>query len=269
MAATRNNSVDAKSISRKLISKTAQERDLPLQALVVEDHPASRQIISLQLQALGIEVHVCESAHAALEYLSKKSFDILLTDQSIPGMQGSELAKYVRSLGYCDMVIIGITADIYALDSRHQFLAAGMNGVLIKPLSLMMLENELSRHFTFVEITDQKDPVEASEVYSFKLFSNLLKQNPSHIRVILDEVKKVHLETLAILNTGTFDECTLASMIHKVKGGAQLLSAQRFTESCSALETVGPLADRVNAFIALLEEQNHIIERYESKYSNY
>jgi len=269
IAATRNNSVDTKSTPRKLMSKTAQAKDHPLQALVVEDHPASRQIISLQLQALGIEVHVCESAHAALEYLPKKSFDILLTDQSIPGMQGSELAKYVRSLGYCDMVIIGITADIYALDSRHQFLAAGMNGVLIKPLSLMMLENELSRHFTSVEITDQKDLMDASEEYSFELFSNLLKQNPGHIRVILDEVKKVHLETLDILTAGPVDECALAGMIHKVKGGAQLLSAQRFTESCLALETVGPLADRVNAFIALLEEQNRIIERYESKYTNY
>ena len=269
MAVTRNNSVDAKSISRKLISKTAQVNDLPLQALVVEDHPASRQIISLQLQVLGLEVHVCESAHAALEFLSKKHVDILLTDQSIPGMQGSELAKCARSLGYCDMVIIGITADIYALDSRHQFLAAGMNGVLIKPLSLMMLENELNRHFTSVEITDQKDQVDASEEYSFELFSNLLKQNPGHIRVILDEVKKVHLETLAILNAGAIDECTLASMIHKVKGGAQLLSAKRFTQSCLALETAGPLADRVNAFIALLEEQNRIIEHYESKYSNY
>jgi two-component system sensor histidine kinase EvgS len=120
-----------------------------------------------------------------------------------------------------------------------------------------------------IEITDQKDLVDASEEYSFEVFSNLLKQNPGHIRVILDEVKKVHLESLAILNAGTIDECTLASLIHKVKGGAQLLSAQRFTESCSALDTVGPLADRVNAFIALLEEQNRIIERYESKYSNY
>jgi two-component system sensor histidine kinase EvgS len=144
-----------------------------------------------------------------------------------------------------------------------------MNGVLIKPLSLMMLENELSRHFTSIENTAQKDLIDASEEYSFELFSNLLKQNPGHIRVILDEVKKVHLETLDILTAGSVDECALAGMIHKVKGGAQLLSAQRFTESCLALETVGPLADRVNAFITLLEEQNRIIERYESKYTNY
>ena len=64
-----------------------------LRALVVEDHPASRQIISLQLQALGIDVSICDNAHTALEFITNRRFEILLTDQSIPGMQGSDLAK--------------------------------------------------------------------------------------------------------------------------------------------------------------------------------
>ena len=235
---------------------------------MVEDHPASRQIISLQLEVLGLEVQVCESASAALELLGQQDFDVLLTDQSIPGMQGSELAKHIRSLGHREIVIIGITADIYALDSREQFLAAGMNGVLIKPLSLMMLENELNRHFTSVEITDQKDQVDASEEYSFDLFSNLLKQNPSQILLILEEIKKVHIQTLNILKTEPIDENSLASMLHKIKGGAQLLSAPRFVQSCEALELAGPLPDRVNAFIALLVEQNLMIDAYAAKHAS-
>jgi two-component system sensor histidine kinase EvgS len=117
--------------------------DKVLHALVIEDHPASRQIISLQLQALGIHVSVCDNANSALELITTEEFELLLTDQSIPGMQGSELAKKIRALGHHELIIIGITADIYALESRHHFLAAGMNAVLIKPLSLMTLENEL------------------------------------------------------------------------------------------------------------------------------
>ena len=269
IAASKNNLTDETSFPRKLISKMAQKENRLLQTLIVEDHPASRQILSLQLQVLGLEVQVCENASTALELLSKKNFDLLLTDQSIPGMQGSELAKHVRSLGHHQIVIIGITADIYALDSRHQFLAAGMNGVLVKPLNLMTLENELTRYFTSQEIVDTKDVVDMPGEYSFVLFSNLLKKNPGHILVILEEIKKVHIETLAILRTECIDETTLSSMIHKVKGGAQLLSAQHFAQCCDSLAIPGPLQDRVSSFIRLLEEQNQIIEHYTAKHARH
>jgi two-component system sensor histidine kinase EvgS len=136
-------------------------KNCAIQALVVEDHPASRQILSLQLEALGISAYVCENATIALELLKDHHFDLMLTDQSMPGMQGSELAKQIRSLGNRDLIIIGVTADIYALDSRHQFLSSGMNGVLIKPLSLGALENELMRYFE----TSQNKP-RKNEEYS-------------------------------------------------------------------------------------------------------
>jgi two-component system sensor histidine kinase EvgS len=269
IAVSKNHLGHEDSISRRLVSKKALDENRPLQALVVEDHPASRQIISLQLQALGLEVQVCESASAALELLSRKYFDLLLTDQSIPGMQGSELAKHIRSLGHHEIVIIGITADIYALDSRHQFLTAGMNGVLIKPLNLMTLENELTRYFISQEISNETKMAFMPGEYSFDLFSKLLKQNPGHILLILEEIKKVHIETLAILKTEPIDKNTLASLIHKVKGGAQLLNAQRFMKQCEALELVGAVPGRVNTFIQLLEEQNQIIEHYLAKYASY
>ena len=269
IAVSKNHLGNEESIPRRLVSKKALDENRLLQALVVEDHPASRQIISLQLQALGMEAQVCESASAALELLSRKHFDLLLTDQSIPGMQGSELAKHIRSLGHHEIVIIGITADIYALDSRHQFLTAGMNGVLIKPLNLMTLENELTRYFISQEISDETKMAYLPGEYSFDLFSKLLKQNPGHILLILEEIKKVHIETLVILKTEPVDENTLASLIHKVKGGAQLLNAKLFIKRCEILEIEGAVPDRVNAFIQLLEDQNQIIERYLAKYPGY
>ena len=267
ISASRSSLPDRSWACRKLVSKNIRQQDRLLQALVVEDHPASRQIISLQLQALGAEVSICESASEALELISHQYFDLLLTDQSIPGMQGSELAKHIRSLGHREIVIIGITADIYALDARHQFLAAGMNGVLIKPLSLMTLENELARYFSTQEISEKKGDLEDSHEYSFELFSNLLQKNPDHIVLILDEIRRVHDDILTILKVESVDEDILASLIHKIKGGAQLLSAQRFITCCEALESTGSIADRVNALIQLLDDQNQMIERCRAKYA--
>ena len=253
--------------TRKLVSKCIQNNEGLLQALVVEDHPASRQIISLQLQALGIEATVCNNAITALDLINQKHFDLLLTDQSIPGMQGSDLAKHLREQGHRDLIIIGITADIYALDSRHQFLAAGMNGVLIKPLSLMTLENELSRYFKTEETSTTGIPAEHQEDYSFDAFQNLIRQNPEYILLILEEVKKVHEEVLLALNNMALDKASFRSMVHKVKGGAQLLSAAKFIQSCETLEQDANLDEQVTAFIQLLEDQNRVINNYQSRYS--
>ena len=267
IAAKKNNHVDKSPISRRLVSKKSQDGNRLLTALVVEDHPASRQIISLQLEVLGLEVQVCESASAALELLGQQDFDVLLTDQSIPGMQGSELAKHIRSLGHREIVIIGITADIYALDSRHQFLEAGMNGVLIKPLSLMTLENELSRYFQVEDSTKTTTQSNYQEEYSFDAFGNLLRNSPEYILVILEEIKKVHDEALLALRNEAVDKDTFSSMIHKVKGGAQLLSAAKFIKACESLEQAESLDLQIQAFIQLLEEQNQMIGRYQSRYA--
>jgi two-component system sensor histidine kinase EvgS len=267
IAVTRSSSPENTNTSRKLVSKDTQNNGRSLQALVVEDHPASRQIISLQLQALGIEASVCDNANSAIEQIKQKHFDLLLTDQSIPGMQGSDLAKHLRDKGHQYLIIIGITADIYALDSRQQFLKAGMNGVLIKPLSLMTLENELTRYFQTEEFTDQEMPFQLHEEYSFSAFGKLLKDSPEYVLIILEEIKKVHDETLYTLKKESINEACFRSMVHKVKGGAQLLSAATFTQACEALEQVGNLENRISGFIQLLEEQNQIIDRYQSRYS--
>jgi len=257
-------STSASTSSRRFSLKIHPDDDQAILALVVEDHPASRQIISLQLQALGIQVTVCDNANTALNMVTENNFDLLITDQSIPGMQGSELAQKIRALGFKDLIIIGVTADIYALESRHHFLAAGMNGVLIKPLSLLSLENELTRYFRSREVSNQDL---YPNNYSFDAFSSLLKSNPEHILVILNEIKKVHEEALLVINTESVTEASLASLVHKVKGGAELLSAKKFIRSCESLEKEQNFDSKLASFKILLEKQNQVIERYQAKYS--
>ncbi len=236
------------------------KKQQPLLALVVEDHPASRQIISLQLQTLGIDTVVCDNANHAFSMVKDNAFDLVITDQSIPGMQGSELAQKIRSLGLKDLIIIGVTADIYALESRHQFLAAGMNSVLIKPLSLMSLENELLRYFR-VEAIDAK----SGDEFTFAAFPHFLQKHPEEINNLLREIKKVHDEVLLALNTELIEPPSLNSYIHKVKGGAQLLGSKRFIAACESLEKDGDQREKLIAFRQLLLEQNQLIISYQAQ----
>ena len=237
-----------------------------LSALVVEDHAASRQILSLQVEALGFQVCICESGDQALALLQNHHFDLLLTDQSIPGMQGSELSRKIRASGNTSLIIIGITADIYALESRSIFMSAGMNNVLIKPLSLKTLEKELKQYFYFSEYSE-----ELNNIYSFDQFGSLIKNDPSKILLILEEIKKVHDDSLGTLRCIS-EDAPLSSkdfdrMLHKIKGGALLLSADQFVADCVELEEGNSLETRISRLIDLLEEQNFIIERYQNKFA--
>jgi two-component system sensor histidine kinase EvgS len=203
-------------------------------------------------------------------------------------MQGMELAKELRDAGHQDLIIIGVTADIYAIDACHQFLAAGMNGVLIKPLSLQTLENELQRHFIASDIETEQIKIPSDELliepartlakateletteYSFDIFSNLLKTDPKQIQQILTEILKVHYEVLQELTDSDHqhlrDEKQFKALLHKVKGGAQLINAQSFLKACQELERDGDVAEKIKLLIDLLQQENRKIGRYRQQF---
>jgi two-component system sensor histidine kinase EvgS len=83
----------------------------------------------------------------------------------------------------------------------------------------------------------------------------------------LDEIKKVHDEVLFILKNSSIDKTIFRSMVHKVKGGAQLLNAKQFTQACEAMEQEGILGEQISFFAQLLEEQNLVIQDYQSRFS--
>ena len=191
-----------------------------IRALIVEDHPASRHILFLQLQTLGIHVDQCANGDEALMRLRDDLYDVILTDHSMPGMHGTELARKIRASGQRDIVIIGITADIYAKTSQSELIGSGMNGVLIKPIPLECLESELLKHLHHHSSTTFIKPSVSSLCMS---------------HLIVEEVLKVQLETLdALKETLSLD--SLMSLIHKIKGGALLSEDQWLYDQCVLLE---------------------------------
>jgi two-component system, NarL family, sensor histidine kinase EvgS len=229
-------------------------------ALVVEDHPASRQVLSLQLEALGAKVTVCENAGQALTLLKQGYFDVMLTDHSMPGMHGADLAQSIRADGFSELIIIGVTADIYALDIRHRLLAAGMNAVLIKPLNLATLENELARHFTIVEVDSDTD----EDTIAFPQLGKGSSDQNQIGRLILHEIMEVHHQAIAELSTGTISQSDLGSLIHRIKGGALLMNGLRFANRLDSLATnrTDSTPKRAALLKELLLKQNSVIDAF-------
>ena len=230
-----------------------------IHALLVEDHPASREILSLQLHALGIQVTVCANGKSALTHFQKTHFDLVFTDHSMPGMKGEELAYLLRQQGYQDLIIIGVTADIYALEARQRFLSAGMNAVLIKPISIHTLESQLAAYF------QSEKYIVAQELKPIKPFFPLGVKDGHHSPtelLILAEVLKVQQDCLCKLDKETVDHTDLAHYLHKIKGGALLINEPTFVEACAQLEHELQLGapDISRKLQLLLEQKNKLIE---------
>lgn len=229
-------------------------------ALVVEDHPASRQVLSLQLEALGAQVAVCENAGQALTLLKQRQFHVMVTDHSMPGMHGADLSQLIRADGFTELIIIGVTADIYALDIRHRLLASGMNAVLIKPLNLATLENELARYFTMVEVEFDAE----EDIIAFPQLGKASSDQNQIGRLILHEIMEVHHEAIAELSTGTISQSDLGKLIHKIKGGALLMNGLRFANRLDALAAnrTDSTPKRAALLKELLLKQNSVIDAF-------
>ena len=76
----------------------APQRTGPLRLLLVEDQPEVRETSRQLLELLGCEVQDVASAEAAEAALQRARFDVLLTDITLPGRSGLELARAAGAL---------------------------------------------------------------------------------------------------------------------------------------------------------------------------
>ena len=102
--------------------------------LVVDDNPANRMLPGLLLRKDGCRVTTCDSGESALEKLQQEPFTHLLLDISLPRISGLDVCRQVRQqpLG-ASMRIIAYTAHAMPQEIQ-EFLEAGFDGILVKPI---------------------------------------------------------------------------------------------------------------------------------------
>jgi signal transduction histidine kinase/CheY-like chemotaxis protein len=105
--------------------------------LVVEDDPVNSMLACEVLQGAHAHAAAVESGESALAYLREHPVDLILMDFRMPGMDGLEATRRIRS-GEAGpearlLPVLGLTANAY-LEDREQCLEAGMSDVLTKPI---------------------------------------------------------------------------------------------------------------------------------------
>jgi len=103
--------------------------------LAVDDSASMRQMVSFTLKGAGYDVTEAKDGNEALTIAKTSSFNLVLTDVNMPGMDGITLTKELRSLpNYKFVPILTLTTES-SDDKKKAGRAAGATGWIVKPFN--------------------------------------------------------------------------------------------------------------------------------------
>lgn len=209
---------------------------VPLRILAVDDHPANRMLLRRQLAHLGHHVTEARDGEEAWALWQAGQFELVITDCSMPGMDGLALTRLIREHQTRPVIILGLTANAWP-EERNRCQDAGMDDCLFKPLQLPQLQSILNQA---ARTLGAQDP-EITRLDALLVFDNL--------RALTHQDDKMLFELLSMTLTSNREDLRLAvdlfdledwpelaKCIHRISGAAQIIGAGRAEEHCRRLE---------------------------------
>ncbi|WP_256830071.1 response regulator [Pseudomonas sp. Pse1] len=106
--------------------------------LCVDDNPANLLLVQTLLEDMGARVLAVESGYAAIKAVQTETFDLVLMDVQMPGMDGRQTTETIRqwesTRQNTPLPIVALTAHAMANEKRA-LLQSGMDDYLTKPIS--------------------------------------------------------------------------------------------------------------------------------------
>lgn len=118
-----------------------------IRILVVDDERQITRVLRGSLESLGYEVFVAHDGLEALRLYEKAAPDLVITDLSMPNMDGVELTQTIRKLSGIPIIVLSVREQD---DTKVEALDAGADDYMTKPFStpelLARVRVQLRRH---------------------------------------------------------------------------------------------------------------------------
>ena len=156
------------------------------QILIIEDEPAIAELVALTIRDIDANIEKTFSSEQAIFLLQNKSYDLILADWMLPGLQGIDLVKAVKSKNP-EQLILMITAKADP-DSIVMGLEAGADDYVSKPFDPRILAARVKNLLRRKQTEAQAQVLGSTEVFEldglrfdYGRVEVTLKQNPIHL----------------------------------------------------------------------------------------
>jgi two-component system aerobic respiration control sensor histidine kinase ArcB len=246
-------SIKAPVIAGELLEEE-QEEDLPiLHILLVEDIELNVVVACSVLEKLGHTVDVAMTGKQALELFTPNEYDLVLLDIQLPDMTGFDIARTIHQrFAKRDLPpLVALTANV--LKDKQEYLQAGMDDVLSKPLSIVDLTSVIKRFWADREESEREHSTAESggdvqtvtlSEYELLLDTPMLTQYIELVdsQLIVDSLKmfeKLMPGYIEILDANMIarDEKGITEEAHKIKGAAGSVGLKHIQQLAKQIQT--------------------------------
>jgi signal transduction histidine kinase/CheY-like chemotaxis protein len=232
------------------------EKNMPT-ILVVDDNPTNLLMAQEMLERLGARSATATNGKEAIEEYSKTKVDIILMDCQMPVMDGFLATRELRKLGVT-IPILAMTANVSGED-QAKCLDAGMNGFIIKPISINLLSNDLLKIFAE---NNSENPV-ASEALKTLAASIGHDGATKVVKSFIDELTKTRELINQLLIKKDLNE--IHEVGHRNKSSSLTVGAQTLADIFIQLEKI----DNIEAAAELNIKLNLEIDIVQAKLQDY
>jgi signal transduction histidine kinase/CheY-like chemotaxis protein len=126
----------------------AEMESRSIRLLAAEDNPVNQKVLQAIVEPMDVELIIVGDGRAAVEAWRKESYDLILMDIQMPIMDGIAAAKAIRAAELKDRLprtpILALTANAM-VHQIEEYMAAGMDGHVSKPIEIAKLYDALNR----------------------------------------------------------------------------------------------------------------------------
>ena len=215
--------------------------------LVVDDRGVNRTVALALLRELGYDAEAAENGEEALALLAERSFDAVLLDCEMPGLDGFETCVRLRQREAAvpngpRLPVIAVTAHALA-EEKEKCRAAGMDDYLAKPLRDEELAATLDRWLGIEAAVEWREPAGDSFEERLAALEALEAATGKPVRVAFLQQGEADLATLRrALAQG--DREAFAGAAHALAGSAGLMGIADLAGKASELAILARRGDQ-------------------------